>query len=125
VEDGAESTQSTDRADVPPMARLVTSLCPGPARSTVMTAVRIASAEPWPEKGRARASSGDRAGFQAALGPTPRPRCPGRGPVHNGAGGRAFAAIRDLRLVDCRAAGRAGRSARSVMRSQSSTGVID
>jgi len=36
--------------------------------------------------------------------------------VHNGAGGRAFAAIWDLRRMDCRAAGRAGRSARSVMR---------
>jgi hypothetical protein len=29
--------------------------------------------------------------------------------LHNGAGGRAFAAIGDLRLVGCRAAGRASR----------------
>jgi hypothetical protein len=40
---------------------------------------------------------------------------------HNGAGGRAFAAIWDLRPMDCRAASRAGRSARSVMHSKPST----
>ena len=51
-------------------------------------------------------------------------RCKPQGPnlrrtryVHNGTGGCAFAAMWDLRLIDCRAAGRASRSARSVMRS--------
>jgi hypothetical protein len=35
--------------------------------------------------------------------------------LHNGAGGRAFAAIWALRFVGCRAASRASGSARSVM----------
>src|ERR1035441_2214054 len=43
---------------------------------------------------------------------TKKPPLPGGQVAHNGAGGRAFAAIWDLRPMDCRAAGRASRSAR-------------
>jgi hypothetical protein len=82
-----------------------------------MFAVRVA-AIPRPSSQRAKEGTGTRcrAAYSATL--------PGRtsewgryesAPVtegavlHNGAGGRAFAAIGDLRLVDCRAAGRASR----------------
>jgi hypothetical protein len=46
---------------------------------------------------------------------TKKPPLPGGQVAHNGAGGRAFAAIWDLRPMDCRAAGRASRSARCVI----------
>jgi hypothetical protein len=46
---------------------------------------------------------------------TQRARYPGGRSVHNETGGCAFATIWDLRLMGCRSAGRASRSARSVM----------